>query len=294
VRITRQGFYKARQARQRRDAREEKVLELVRTERAVQPRLGTRKLQVVLREASQAQGIRMGRDRLFALLRKHDLLIRRRRRGRRTTDSRHGFTRHPNRYKDMKVAAPHQAWVGDLTYLETVEGFMYLSLIQDAHSRKIIGYAVEESLTVEGTLRALGQAIRQLPRDCTPVHHSDRGIQYCCHAYQNRLADRGITASMTEEDHCYENAQAERLNGILKQEYGLGERLPSKALARLAAEQAVQLYNTRRPHTALGYRTPAEAHRAPSGAPHETIAASVALRAPSAAIVSSGREKTVN
>lgn len=126
------------------------------------------------------------------------------------------------------------------------------------------------------------------------MHHTDRGVQYCCGRYQERLEAHGIGVSMTEEDHCYENAQAERLNGILKQEYGLGGRLPSKTYARVAVEQAVHLYNTRRPHTALKYRTPAEAHQGQTDEPHERVATPVALRAPSVATLSSLERTTIN
>ena len=113
-----------------------------------------------------------------------------------------------------------------------------------------------------GCVRALERAFRDLPVQAKPIHHSDQGSQYCCHEYVNRLRDRGLGISMTESDHCAENALAERMNGILKQEYGLGEELPNKVGAKAAVEQAVWLYNTQRPHTALGYRVPAEVHQA--------------------------------
>lgn len=258
--LTRQGYYKARKTRQRREIDEEAVMELVRRERALQPRLGVRKLAVVLRDDLREMDIHIGRDGLFNLLRRHGLLIKRRRRGVRTTDARHGFRTYPNRYRKMSLTGPHQAWVSDLTYIRTDEGFLYLFLLSDAHSRKIVGYAGEETLEASGSVRALEMALRQLPSGAHPLHHSDRGIQYCCGEYVRRLEAREIVVSMTEENHCYENAQAERLNGILKQEYGLGETLRSKAQARAAIQQAVWLFNTRRPHTSLGYRTPAEAH----------------------------------
>jgi transposase InsO family protein len=259
--MSRQNYYKVRTFRRGREVDEEGVVALVKRERAVQPRLGVRKLEVVLADEMKEMGIGIGRDRLFALLRRHGLLIERRRRGTRTTDARHGFRTYPNRYREMELTGPHQAWLSDLTYVRTEEGFVYASVISDAHSHKIVGHAAEQTLEATGSVRALEIALRQLPADVRPMHHSDRGIQYCCREYVQRLEARGIEVSMTEEDHCYENAQAERLNGILKQEYGLGETFRTKAQARAAMKQAVWLYNTRRPHVSLGYRTPEQVHR---------------------------------
>ena len=279
--LTRQAYYKGRRARRRRKIDEEAVVELVKRERAVQPRLGVRKLRVLLRGELEAMGVRIGRDRTFELLRSQGLLVSRRRAGARTTDSRHGFRAYPNLYRELKLSGPHQAWVSDLTYVRTEEGFMYLSLISDAQSRKIVGYAAKETLEATGSVRALEMALRQLPGGARPMHHSDRGIQYCCGEYVRRLEARGITVSMTEENHCYENAQAERLNGILKQEYGLGDTFRTKAQMCAAVKQAVWLYNTRRPHVSLGYRTPEEVHGEAPGSAARASVTPVALRAPS-------------
>jgi len=258
---SRQAYYKAKANAERRKDRKEQMVELVKKERARQPKLGTRKLQVVLREAMRQKGLRIGRDRFFDLLRQEDLLVKRPRRGVRTTNSRHGLGFYPNRYKEMIVTGPHQAWLSDLTYLRVGEGFMYLSLLHDAASRKVVGYALEAHLTASGPLRALSMAMAQLPGGAAPLHHSDRGIQYACHDYIAQCQARGLTISMTEQNHCYENAQAERLNGILKQEYGLDQWFQSRAQAQRAVDQAVHLYNTCRPHTSLAYRTPAQVHR---------------------------------
>jgi transposase InsO family protein len=259
--MSRQNGYKGVQARQRRAVDEQAVVNLVRRERALQPRLGVRKLHVLLRRELEAMGIRIGRDRLFALLRERGMLIHRRVRGPRTTDARHGFRTYPNLFQDLEVSAPDQAWLSDITYVRTDEGFMYLSLISDAYSRKIVGYELREHLDAQGPLVALEMALRQLATDARPVHHSDRGVQYCCRAYIALLETRQLVVSMTEVDHCYENAQAERLNGILKGEYGLGDTFRTKAQAQAAVTEAIRLYNTRRPHTSLGYRTPESVHR---------------------------------
>jgi transposase InsO family protein len=137
---------------------------------------------------------------------------------------------------------------------------LYLSLLTDAGSRKIVGWHASDSLEAEGCLRTLQQALAQLPAGARPIHHSDRGTQYCCHAYVETLERRGLAISQTEVQHCYENAQAERVNGILKVEYGLEATFKSKALALVAIGQAIALYNGRRPHQALGYRIPAQVH----------------------------------
>ena len=279
--MSRQGYYKERKLRCHREVDEEAVVELVKRERALQPRLGVRKLRAVLADELEEMDIWIGRDSLFALLRRHGLLIERCRRGTRTTDGRHGFRTYANRYRQMELTGPHQAWLSDLTYVRTEEGFVYISLIHDAHSRKIVGYAVHETLEAIGSVRALEMALRQLPAGVRPMHHSDRGIQYCCREYVQRLEARGIEVSMTEEQHCYENAQAERLNGIVKQEYGLGETFRTKAQVRAAMKQAVWLYNTRRPHVSLGYRTPEHVHKQAPEIAARAAVTPVALRAPS-------------
>lgn len=259
--MSRQNYYKSRRLRQRRQVDESLIISLVQQERRLQPYLGGRKLLSILRGELQLCDIAMGRDNLFKLLSEHGLLIKRKRRAVQTTDSNHSFRQYSNLLRDFPLTGPHQAWVSDITYIRTDAGFVYLSLIMDAYSRQVVGYDSSDSLESEGCLCSLSQALRQLPEGYHPIHHSDRGIQYCCHAYTGQLRSAGLSISMTEENHCYENAKAERLNGILKQEYGLGGTFSSKAMAYQAIQQAVYLYNTRRPHTALGYRCPSEVHR---------------------------------
>jgi putative transposase len=258
--MSRQNYYRQRRRRRRRHVDEKLVLQLVQEERQLQPGLGGRKVLVRIGPGLQEAGIQIGRDRFFDLLRSHNLLIRRKKRRQKTTESRHGFRVYTNRYKDLEVGQVHQAWLADLTYLRTREGFLYLSLISDASSHKIIGYHASDRLEAEGCLSSLEQALGQLPANQRPLHHSDRGIQYCCRDYIGRLQHRGLSISMTEENHCYENAQAERLNGILKQEYALGTCFRTKAEARRAVDQAVWLYNELRPHLSLNYRTPSAVH----------------------------------
>lgn len=260
--MSRQNYYKQRHQRKRRHVDESFILSLVRRERAVQPRLGSRKLLHILRAEFELGGVSIGRDCFFSLLAGEDLLIKRRRKHCRTTDSRHMFRVYGNLLKDVCLSGPCEAVVSDITYIRTDEGFMYLSLIMDSYSRAIVGYDCSDSLEAEGALRSLSMASRQF-KDCSGViHHSDRGIQYCSAAYVGRLERGGFRISMTEVNHCYENSKAERLNGILKDEYGLGGRFLSKPDARRAVHEAVMLYNYRRPHQALGYRCPMEVHSA--------------------------------
>jgi putative transposase len=259
--MTRQNYYKQRKQRHRQEINEALVLELVKLERQLQPGLGTRKLMVLLAdELSEANAV-LGRDRFFKLLSDNDLLISRRRRNARTTDSRHGFRVYKNLLKDTELNGINQALVSDITYIRTDEGFVYLALVMDAYSRKVVGYDCSDSLEAEGCLRALSQAIRQLPCNSGTIHHSDRGCQYCSYRYVEKLKKRDLQVSMTEDNHCYENAQAERLNGILKQEYGLGETFLRKSHAYASVKQSVELYNNRRPHQALGYKIPALVHK---------------------------------
>ena len=178
-----------------------------------------------------------------------------------TTQSQHNLPVFGNLVKQKVVKGPNEVWVSDLSYLRTQEGYLYLALITDKYSRKIVGAHAGESLEATGCVRALEGALKQLPAEAQPIHHSDQGSQYCCHEYVNRLQERGLAISMTETNHCAENALAERMNGILKQEYGLGVEFATKAAARRAVSQAIRLYNTKRPHTELGYRVPERVHQ---------------------------------
>lgn len=260
--MSRQNFYKQRKVRRMQQIDEKAVLNLVRRERRRQPRLGTRKLYYLLKQEFASAGIKVGRDRLFALLGRNKMLIKKRSRCPRTTDSRHRFRVYGNVLKDVTLIRAGQAVVSDITYIRTDEGFLYLSLMMDAYSRAVVGYAASDSLEAEGALKALKMAMRNLPSCSGIIHHSDRGCQYCSRMYIDVLMRKGFKVSMTEENHCYENGKAERLNGILKQEYGLGGRFRNKRDAYKAIKEAVILYNNYRPHQALGYRFPTAVHKA--------------------------------
>jgi len=261
VGMSRQNYYAARQLRCRREVDEDFIVELVRRERRIQPRLGGRKLRHLLNKEMEESGVMIGRDRFFELLAERDLLIAPKPGNPRTTYSRHSLPVFHNLLANKTLSGPNQAWVADLTYIRTAEGFLYAALIMDAYSRKIVGAHIGDSLEAEGCLRALDQALLSLPAGMHPLHHSDRGCQYCCHAYVERLQARSLPISMTEIMHCYENAKAERLNGILKQEYEMDRTFRTKVQAIAAFDQAVWLYNHRRPHSMLKNQFPADVHQ---------------------------------
>lgn len=214
-----------------------------------------------LREDLRRYGRGFGRDKFFDLLRKYDLLVKRKRRYMVTTNSNHPFKKYGNELVKATIDKPHQAWVSDITYLSTRENFVYLSLVTDVYSRKIVGWSLDQSLAVEGALNAIKKAIEQCPYIKKLIHHSDRGIQYCCYAYTGLLTSKNITISMGEAGNCYDNAIAERVNGILKTEYLLDTEFKDYEHAKKAVEQAIYLYNNKRPHWALGLEKPADVHR---------------------------------
>ena len=261
VGMTRQNYYKSHKERQRRKVDEGLVKELVKQERALQPRLGGLKLHHMLRDDLAAEGVVLGRDRFFEVLRNQDLLLEPLPKAPRTTNSAHSLPVFPNLVKELELTGPSQVWVSDITYIRTGQDFQYLSLISDKWSRKIVGYHLGKTLETKETLKALKMALAELPKGATPIHHSDRGCQYCSHEYVKELQAHGLGISMTEEDHCAENAQAERVNGILKQEYYLNREFRTIRDARRAVTEAITLYNNRRPHRELKMLTPNQAHR---------------------------------
>ena len=259
--MSRQNFYKGRVARRRAEADAGFVEQLVRVERALQPRLGGRKLFKILTPALKNASVKLGRDRFFAVLREKGLLVPPLPKSPRTTRFEPSLPVFHNLIAGLELTGANQAWAADITYIRTVEGFLYLSLITDMWSRKIVGFHAGDSLETEGALAALAMALASLRRGAKPVHHSDRGCQYASHLYVGKLKEAGLQISMTEELHCYENAMAERVNGILKQEYYIGSCFKNKNQAKTAVKEAVFLYNKRRPHKSLNYETPEKMHR---------------------------------
>ena len=259
--MTRQNYYKTRRKREYQALDEELIKRLVLNERASQPRLGGRKLLKILSAKLNCRGIDVGRDRFFKVLKNHGLLVEKLPASCRTTNSYHNLPVFINRVKGQELTAPNQVWASDITYLRKRNKFMYLSLITDMYSRKIVGYHLGESLDTEQSLKALKMALKDKPKDAMPIHHSDRGCQYCSHQYVKELSRNGLSVSMTEKNHCAENAMAERVNGILKQEYGLGYKFKDSMDIHRAVKQAVRLYNTKRPHSSLGLKIPDHIHR---------------------------------
>lgn len=241
------------------------MIELVRDVRLRQPRLGARKLHHLLAQPLQHAGASLGRDALLDVLREARMLVAPKRAYHKTTDSHHRFRRHPNLLKEgphqVRATASEQVWVADITYLPTDQGFVYLSLVTDAWSRKIVGHHVHDSLHTGQVSRALKVALNGRQTQQMLVHHSDRGIQYCSNDYQEIHRRHGIACSMTDGYDCYQNALAERVNGILKMEFLL-HRPADLAQASRMVQQAVQIYNQERPHLSLKLKTPDEVHRA--------------------------------
>ncbi len=256
--VSRQAFYKQRRARARKFVNEELVLALVRQERETNPRAGTKKVLAAIRPELEEAGCQIGRNRLGDLLRRNGLLIERRKSFRcRTTRQDPSLPVSPNLVADMEITEPDQVLCSDITYIYTEEGYLYLSLTMDMFTRQAVGYAVSETLDTEsGPLEALRMAAKAIGGRRGVVAHSDRGCQYGSHAYREQLSALGWVSSMTAERHCYENAMAERLNGILKGEYFLDRHFKTKAEARLAIDQTVWIYNNRRLHEKLNYQTP--------------------------------------
>ena len=257
--ISRQAHYQQRQQQAVAANENAQIVAWVQALRQRHPRLGGRKVLHELQPQLQAVGIEIGRDRLFTLLAQHDLLVPQPKQKRRTTWA--GLWSCPNLLSDLPLTHVQQVWVCDITYLETEQGFCYLALVTDACSRFIVGYDVATTLAVESALRALQMAIAQATGPLTGlIHHSDHGVQYTCHPYRDALTTHQIRSSMGEVGNCYDNALAERVNGILKLEYALGERLLDLAHAQLVTRQAIWLYNHERPHLSLGFKKPVEVH----------------------------------
>lgn len=258
---SRQYFYKHVKGKQVKAQQEQQVLSFVHAERKILPRLGGKKTYKQLQPMLQALSLKFGRDKVLELLRRHDLHIKPLRRYVQTTNSRHYLRKHPNRLKGLTITGPEQVWVSDITYIKTDEGNCYANMITDGYSRKIMGYAIAENMDTESMKQAYEMALKERKYPYAElIHHSDRGLQYCSKEYVALSENNQVGISMTENGDPYENALAERMNRIIKEEFGLGRRLPSKQQAFRLMDEAVKLYNERRPHWALNLKTPNEVH----------------------------------
>jgi len=224
------------------------------------PRIGGRKLYFLLKSKLDAQGIKLGRDGFFEYLREHRLLVQPVKRYTKTTHSKHWMKKHPNLMESRQIESAEQAFVSDITYVETDEGVHYVSLVTDAYSRKIMGHEVSTDMRADSVVKALRRAARQRTTRRSLIHHSDRGLQYCSAVYQQELKRHGITPSMTDGYDCYQNALAERINGILKQEFLL-YRCRTLEELKVLVRESVEIYNRLRPHLSLGMKTPEEVHK---------------------------------
>ena len=223
------------------------------------PRLGTRKLYQLIKPQLVESGIKLGRDGLFTYLREEKMLVRPRKSYTKTTDSKHWMKKHPNLLKGLDIKKPEQVLVSDITYVESDEGVHYLSLVTDANSRKIMGHELSRDMKAESVVKALRQASQACDQTEAVIHHSDRGVQYCSALYQEWLKSCGMVPSMTDGYDCYQNALAERVNGILKQEFLL-YRCKSFAELKELIDESILIYNKMRPHLSLGMKTPEQVH----------------------------------
>jgi putative transposase len=258
---SRAAYYKLDIAKEKKSLNERILHELTIEKRKEMPRLGGKKTYHELKPDLDQNGIKMGRDKYFEWLRAENMLIRPKRRYAKTTNSFHRYRMYDNKIKDLTVTRPDQVWVSDITYLRLQKGFCYLALITDVFSRKIVGYDVSSTLEVKGALQALEQACHWKANRKT-IHHSDRGFQYCSKQYTSMLKMNSIEISMGEVGNCYENALAERVNGILKSEFNLDTTFMNINHALKAVKQSIKTYNELRPHMAIGLQKPNDLYAA--------------------------------
>ena len=257
---SRQAYYQRSKYNYKEEVKEEILLQLIERERELMPKLGGRKLLELIRPRLPTE-LSIGRDSFFDFLRRYGLLVGKRRRRVKTTYSNHWLRKYPNLIKEFVPTGANQLWVSDITYVETKAGFVYLNLITDAYSRKIVGWTVGESLEAKYTVEALRMALKQVPKGIEGlIHHSDRGVQYCSSEYIKVLNKHHVQISMTENGDPRENAIAERVNGILKDEWLNQMKLSSIEETIKALKRIVQIYNSWRPHASLDMKTPDYAH----------------------------------
>jgi putative transposase len=261
--ISRQAFYQYSWEVTSTTLEEEMILFQVRHIRECHRRMGTRKLYEMLQPFLLEHQIKIGRDSLFDLLSANHLLVRKRKRRIQTTNSYHRFRKYPNLIREMIPTAINQLWVSDITYWKLTGGHVYISFITDAYSRKIVGHHVGETMETMESLQALQMALKELTIGAAMelIHHSDRGIQYCSQAYVKLLQDYDIKISMTENGDPLENAIAERINGIVKDEYLDNYTISTIAEAQSLLKETVRLYNNERPHMSIGNFTPEQMHQ---------------------------------
>ncbi len=258
--MNRQVYYRFIKSREHKQAIAQRVISLVRNTRNIMPKLGARKLYYLLKD--ELSTLNVGRDKLFRILRANHMLIKPKKSYHITTDSHHRFRKHKNLVSTLEIEKPESVWVSDITYVGTRANPSYLALITDAYSKKIVGYNVSNCLAAEGSLKALDSALaNRMYKNQPLIHHSDRGLQYCSNEYQKVLNDNSIKPSMTEKYDPYENAIAERINGILKQEFDIARNIKNLELKKELIKNAIEIYNNYRPHLSNQMLTPIKMHK---------------------------------
>jgi len=257
--VERQVYYRAKKSLLHKQSIAQQVINMVRSIRNLMPKLGVRKLYHILEK--ELKPLKVGRDKLFRILKANHMLIIPKKSYHITTDSHHRFRKHKNIVSTIDILRPEQIWVSDITYIGNRTNPCYLALITDAYSKKIMGYNVSDSLNMNGSIKALAMALKNRNyKEESLIHHSDRGLQYCSNEYQNLLEINNIKTSMTEKYDPYENAIAERINGILKQEFGINKCNSSIKIKQQLVKNAVEIYNQIRPHLSNYMLTPIQMH----------------------------------
>ena len=257
--VDRQVYYRAKKSLLEKQTIAQQVINLVRSIRNLMPKVGTRKLYHMLEK--ELKPLKVGRDKLFRILKANHMLITPKKSYHITTDSHHRFRKHKNIVSNIEIERPEQVWVSDITYIGNRVNPSYLALITDAYSKKIMGYNVSDSLNMSGSIQALDMALKNRVYKEEPlIHHSDRGLQYCSNEYQNILSLNTIKTSMTEKYDPYENAIAERINGILKQEFDIAKYNSDLNVKQQLVKNAVEIYNQIRPHLSNYLLTPKQMH----------------------------------
>lgn len=257
--ISRQAIYQAEKRISLRKKELSKVKPLIQNIRMEMPRLGTRKVYYLIQNELQSMKIKLGRDALFDYLRSEHMLIKPRKSYTKTTFSKHWLRKYPNLYNSMEITTPEQVFVSDITYIKSKERTHYLSLVTDAFSRKIMGYHLSDDMSAENVVKAFNMANKNKQTSYRTIHHSDRGLQYCSGVYQKALKENNFIPSMTDGYDCYQNALAERVNGILKGEFLIYKCKNSLELSVLIKE-SIDTYNQKRPHLSLNFKTPNFVH----------------------------------
>ena len=258
--IDRQVYYRKIKRRKTRQSNASKVVSMVLEIRQTMPRIGAKKLYFLLN--NEFKQLKIGRDKFINILRANHLLIVPKRSYHITTNSHHRFRKHQNQILELQIHRPEQVWVSDITYIGKRENPYYLSLVTDAYSKRIMGFNVSDNMNTESSLVALKNAIKQRKdKSLSLIHHSDRGLQYCANEYQKLLNKNDIRCSMTQNSDPYENAVAERINGILKQEFDIDKFNKKLPVMKLLVKNTIEIYNQKRPHYSNYMLTPNQMHR---------------------------------